>query len=201
MIYLYVNHKADKKAAEFLTIEKDLIINQFTERSTLVVLESHYTQPIKLKVHRNFLSDFDLDFIMVGTFSYGIDLSGFTGSDMVITKDSIVLTVPQPEIINYTIDHTQSRFVNATWRFGINEFDLADKAYAKAQQNLYEYASSPVLVHKAEVSGEEAIKKLIKELKIGDKSIRVNYKDNPIHKNKRGYEINWQIPPYFMPSD
>jgi hypothetical protein len=177
--YLYFSFtQTRKKDAEFLNIKKNLIVNKFTERSALVVLESQYYNPIKLKVHRNILSDFDLDYIVVGSFSYSIDLSDFNGKDIAITKDSIVLTVPKPEIFSYTVDHNQSRFVGATWRFGINEFNLADSAYAKAQNYLYEYANSPELRNKAEVAGEEAVKKIIKELEISDKSVKVYFQDN-----------------------
>jgi len=173
--YLYFTCNTGKNVRSN-TIKLNTIVNNFTERSTLVVLESDNIGSIKLRVPRNFFSDFDLDYIVVGNFIYGIDLSGFKSKDVVITKDSLILTVPKPEVLKCTIDHTQSRFVNATWRFGINEFDWADSAYVVAQKNLYKHANSPDLLRKAEIAGEAAVKKLIEELKIDTKSIRVNYK-------------------------
>jgi len=154
--------------------ELNLIINNFTNRSTLVVLESKYTNTIKVKVHRSFFSDFYLDYIVVGSFSYGIDLRDFGNNDLMVTKDSVIITVPKPELFNNTIDHTQSRFVNATWRFGINEFEVADSAYVTAQNRIYEYASSRAIAYKAEIAGEEVIKQLVGSST--KKPVRVNYK-------------------------
>ena len=160
---------------KLIETELSLIINNFTNRSTLVVLESNYTNTIKVKVHRSFFSDFYLDYIVVGSFTYGIDLRDFEGKDLRITKDSVIITVPKPELFNHTVDHTQSRFVNATWRFGINEFAVADSAYATAQNRIYEYANSRAIAFKAAIAGEEVIKQLVANST--NKPVRVNYKN------------------------
>jgi hypothetical protein len=102
-------------------------------------------------------------------------LSGVQCEDIVVTKDSVIITVFKPELFNYTVDHTQSRFVNATWRFGVNEFEVADSAYVRAQNDLHEHAGSPDIASKAAVAGEEAIRELISNSGIS-KPVRVNYK-------------------------
>ena len=175
--YIVYDKSIRKKntSTELIKSEISLIVNSFTNRSTLVVLESQYVNPIKVRVSRNFLKDFFLDFIVVGNFTYGIDLSGIQSKDIAVTNDSVIITVSKPELFNYTVDHTQSRFVNATWRFGVNEFEVADSAYVMAQNHLREQANLPDIVSKAAVAGEEAIRELISNAGI-TKPVRVSYK-------------------------
>ena len=173
IVYDKLTHRKEV-TMKLIESELSLIINNFANRSTLVVLESKFSNPIKVKVHRRFFSDFYLDYIAVGSFTYGIDLQNFGSEDLKITKDSVIITVPKPELFNHTLDHSQSRFVNATWKFGINEFEVADSAYVMAQNRIYEYANSRAIVHKAEVAGDEVIKSMI--AKSTNKPVRVNYK-------------------------
>ena len=178
VFYIGYNKLIDRReniSTELIKSEISLIVHSFTNRSTLIVLEAQCINSIKVKVHRRFFNDFFLDYIVVGSFTYGIDLSGFQSEDITATKDSVIITVSKPELFNYTVDHTQSRFVNATWRFGINEFEVADSAYVRAQNHLREYAGSPDIASKAAIAGEEAIRELLSTSGIS-KPVRVSYK-------------------------
>jgi hypothetical protein len=161
--------------ASIIETQSNLIINGLKDISELKVIEINYTNPIKIKVHRNFWSDFDIHYVVVGKLNYGIDLSSLNKSSIRLTKDSLILYLPTPKLIDCTIDHNKSSFVNQEWRLGVNEFELADMAYVQAQEHLVKYANSDELIEKSKLSCVNTVTSLIKNLGFESYALKINF--------------------------
>jgi hypothetical protein len=98
--------------------------------SDLEVYEVKYLAPHTLTFPRKLLSDFSVTAIVSGNIIYRIQIDSIT-----YNKERSLVGVDVYGSLNHIsyVNHKESYFVNPEWRFGYNEFEMADTLYKRAE--------------------------------------------------------------------
>jgi hypothetical protein len=131
----YISHR--QKEARFTELKTSINLT-VEELNNIEVYEYNYMKPLTLTYHRTFLADFDVTAMICGKIVYYITVDNieFTRS----TKESVNVAVTGKLGSRSYVDHHLTYFINPTWRYGYNEFQIADTVYGRAQSAMEDAA-------------------------------------------------------------
>ncbi len=92
-----------------------------------------------------------------------IDLSAIQENDVQVDKDSLLVTLPAPELCSYKIDHSKSTIYDASNAF-MNEAVLFEEAYKSAEKKLKEEALKAGILDKTKENAEIILVPLFEKL-------------------------------------
>jgi len=121
------------------------------------------------------LPDSKVAFLCVGEVTACIDLTKIKTIDITHQKDTVIVTLPQPEIFYAKIDHQRSRVYDLTgaW-FPGNAKNIVEGVYKLAEQKLSANAKNMDLLGKARENAQTIFRPLLES--ISGKAVLLRFK-------------------------
>lgn len=123
------------KAREELEIRHNMVIEKIEALGNLEVVRYNIQDVMEYKKIRQFLPNAKAILVAVGEVIVCVDLTTITEEDIYTSKDSIRISLANPEICHVKIDHSKSRIFDT--EYGLWETaQITDEAYRYAEKEL-----------------------------------------------------------------
>ena len=91
-----------------------------------------------------------------------IDLTQIHETDIQITRDTLILHLPEPELCVFKIDHSRSKIYNTEYTF-LEEGRLIEQAYRQAEVKLKESALEMGILDQAKVNARKVLAPILEK--------------------------------------
>lgn len=151
----------------------NMVLKELTNMGKLELIKFSYRDVVEQEIKRDFLPDPKALLIVQGEAIGCIDLTKIKEQDIIIENDTIILTLPEPEICNYKIDHSKSKIYKTDYAF-MNEAILLDEAYRKAEAQILIEAKASDILEQTKKNADLIFKPLLEN--ITKKKVVIHYK-------------------------
>ena len=173
-----------ENSEETIHISHNTVVQEIETLGRLEVVKYNIKDVIEYEKVRNWLPNSRTALIVSGEVIGCIDLSKLKEEDIFISKDSVSIKLPPPEVCSFKVDHSKSRVYNIEngwWE----TTELIDEAYRHAEQQLYKEAENMGLTADCQTNTEKILNPLLH--KLGFTKIHIDFYTNK--KQKKGYGI------------
>jgi hypothetical protein len=101
-----------------------------------------------------------------------IDLTKIEEKNIETIGDSLIITLPKPEVCNFKIDHSKSKIYDASLTF-MNEETMIGEAYKQAEQKIQESALQLGILEQTKNNAQLVLKPLFEN--ISGKKVRLKF--------------------------
>nr|WP_294946937.1 DUF4230 domain-containing protein [uncultured Mucilaginibacter sp.] len=145
-MFFYIKHQF----ATQTEVNQDIMVSKITAMGKLELVKYSMKDVIEKKELHTILPDARVLFVGVGEVTACIDLTKVKKEDITQTKDSVLLTLPNPEICYVKLDHQKSRVydVSGVW-FPDKAKTMVEDVYKIAEKKMLTTAGEMNLLGKA----------------------------------------------------
>ncbi|MFC3812951.1 DUF4230 domain-containing protein [Lacihabitans lacunae] len=151
----------------------NMVLKELTNMGQLELIKFSYRDVVEQEIKRDFLPDPKALLIVQGEAIGCIDLTKIKEEDIIMENDTLIITLPQPEICNYKIDHSKSKIYKTDYAF-MNEAVLLDEAYRKAEAQILKEALASDILEQTKRNADLIFKPLLEN--ITKKKVVIHYK-------------------------
>lgn len=164
IIFLFFFFKKQLTATHTI-ITEDAMVEKITAMGKLELVKYAMKDVIEKKEVHVLLPDSRVLFVAVGEVTACIDLTKITKADIVPGKDTVTVTLPQPEICYSRLDHQKSKVYDVTgaW-FPGNAANMVEDVYKLAEKRLMDNATQMDLLGKARQNAQLIFKPLLESI-------------------------------------
>lgn len=156
-------------------ISHTVVVEKIESLGRLEVVKYNLQDIIEYKKVRQWLPNAKAALLINGEIIGCVDLTRVTGESVLITGDSILLTLPKPEICHVRIDHSKSKVYDIN--YGLWESaDLIDTAYKYAEKELRIQANKLELDKEAKKNTRVILTSMLQSF--GFSSINILFEDD-----------------------
>ncbi len=141
----------------------NMVLEKITSMGKLELVKYQYRDVVEQEIVRDFLPDPKAILIVQGEAVGCIDLTKITKDNIVSIQDTIIITLPEPEVCNYRIDHSRSKIYKTDYAF-MNEGLLLDEAYKKAESQILKSALESDILDQTKKNAETILKPLLENI-------------------------------------
>ncbi|MBU0695112.1 MAG: DUF4230 domain-containing protein [Bacteroidetes bacterium] len=143
-------------------LNQDVMVSKITNMGKLELVKYSMKDVVEKKQTRRVLPDQRILFVAVGEVAGCIDLTKVKKSDIQFGEDSIIISLPAPEICYSKIDHQKSKVydVSGVW-FPSDTKDMVEDIYKIAEQQLIKSANEMQILSKTKENAKLIFKPLI----------------------------------------
>lgn len=143
-----------------VTTTHNVVLKEITDLGKLELVKYAYRDVVEQKISRDFLPDPKAILIIQGEAVGCIDLKKVTEKDIVTVKDTLIVTLPKPEICYHKIDHSRSKVFHTEYAF-MNEGLLLEEAYKRAEVQILQSALDSDILKQTKQNAEMVLKPLL----------------------------------------
>jgi hypothetical protein len=143
-----------------ITTTHNVVLKEITDLGKLELVKYAYRDVVEQKISRDFLPDPKAILIIQGEAVGCIDLKKVTEKDIVTVKDTLIVTLPKPEICYHKIDHSRSKVYHTEYAF-MNEGLLLEEAYKRAEVQILQSALDSDILKQTKQNAEMVLKPLL----------------------------------------
>ncbi|OOQ60969.1 DUF4230 domain-containing protein [Mucilaginibacter pedocola] len=131
-------------------VNQDIMVSKITAMGKLELVKYSMKDVVEKKEVHTILPDSRVLFVAVGEVTACIDLTKVKKEDIVLTKDSVTLTLPQPEVCYVKLDHQKSRVYDVSGvYFPDKTKEMVEDVYKIAEQKMLTTSREMNLLGKA----------------------------------------------------
>lgn len=171
-LFFYIKHELTSSRTEITDIG---MLQKITSMGKLELVKYTMKDIIEQKEIHTILPDSRVLFLAVGEVTACIDLTKIKKSDIIQTKDSVIVFLPQPEICYAKLDHEKSMVYDITgaW-FPGNTKDMVEGVYKLAEKRIFDNARQMDVLGMARQNAQLIFKPLLQS--ISGKTVILNFK-------------------------
>lgn len=156
-------------------ITEDVMIEKITNMGKLELVKYSMKDVIEKKVTRTLLPDKRILFVAVGEVVGCIDLTKVAKEDIQSNKDSVTVTLPQPEICYSKLDHQRSKVyeLSGVWLPSDRQAMIED-IYKQAEQRILQNAKEMDVLGKTKENASIIFQPILEN--IAGKKVSVRFK-------------------------
>jgi hypothetical protein len=119
------------------TIESShrIALQEISAMGNLELVKYNFKDVVEQKITKILLPDAKALLIIQGEAIGCIDLQKIKEGDIIVTGDTLLLHLPEPELCVFKIDHSKSKIYNTEYAF-TDEAALIEKAYKQAEEQI-----------------------------------------------------------------
>ncbi|MBD1393214.1 DUF4230 domain-containing protein [Mucilaginibacter glaciei] len=146
-LFFYIKNEFTKTHTE---VTEDVMVSKIVSMGKLELVKYAMKDVVEKKELHLVLPDSRVLFVAVGEVTACIDLTKVKKSDITQTKDSILVTLPKPEICYVKLDHQKSRVydVSGVW-FADKSKTMVEDVYKLAEKKILAGATEMKILDKA----------------------------------------------------
>lgn len=158
-----VMYCSNKNKEEEIHVSHDMVVHEIVQLGRLEVVKYNIRDIVEYKKVRQWLPNSKTALIVVGEVIGCIDLAKLEAGDIETFGDSVSITLPEPEVCSFKIDHAKSRIYNVEngwWE----TTQLVDEAYRHAETQLREQAQQMGLTKDSRQNADKILRPLLNAL-------------------------------------
>ncbi len=138
----------------------NIVLKEISNMGKLELVKYSYRDVVEQKISRDFLPDPKAILIIQGEAVGCIDLTKIKEEDLVVSRDTLIVTLPKPEICYHKIDHSKSSVYHTEYAF-MNEGLLLEEAYKRAETQILTSAKASDILNQTKKNAEMVLKPLL----------------------------------------
>ena len=156
-------------------INEDVMIEKITNMGKLELIKYSMKDVIEKKVTRTLLPDKRILFVAVGEVVGCIDLTKVAKEDIVSTRDSVTVFLPNPEICYSKLDHQRSKVYELSGVWSPNDRqEMIEDIYKLAEQKILQNAKEMDVLGKTKENATIIFKPILEN--ISGKRVGIQFK-------------------------
>lgn len=171
-LFFYIKHEFTTTRTE---ITEDAMVSKIVNMGKLELVKYAMKDVVEKKELHMLLPDSRVLFVAVGEVTACIDLTRIRKEDIIQSKDSVTVTLPQPEICYVKLDHQKSRVydVSGVW-FADKSKQMVEDVYKIAEKKMLSSANELNILGKARENAGTIFKPLLES--ISGKKVALSFK-------------------------
>ncbi|WP_374950279.1 DUF4230 domain-containing protein [Mucilaginibacter sp.] len=171
-LFFYIKHQFTTTRTE---VTEDVMVSRIVSMGKLELVKYAMKDVVEKKELHMILPDSRVLFVAVGEVTACIDLTKVKKSDITQTKDSVLVTLPKPEICYVKLDHQKSRVydVSGVW-FADKSKTMVEDVYKLAEKKMLAGATDMKIMDKARQNAQLIFKPFLEN--VSAKTIVLNFK-------------------------
>jgi hypothetical protein len=156
-------------------VSQVVIVHKITSMGKLELVKYELKDIVERKKTHTLLPDEKVLFLAVGEVTACIDLTKVTDKDVLQKTDTVIVTLPQPEICYAKLNHQQSRVYDITgaW-FPANAKEMVEDVYKIAEKQILTESRKMDITGKARTNAQLIFKPLLES--ISGKTVVLKFK-------------------------
>jgi Protein of unknown function (DUF4230) len=148
-----------------ITVNNDLAITKIQAIGKMELVKLTIKDVVEYNIKRDYLPDSKVLLVIAGEMAGCIDLTKIKTNQIINTDSVIEITLPNPEVCYYKIDHQKSKIYNATTYYLLdNELELTQKVYKMADAYFASDSLTRIVKHETELNAEKILKPLLESI-------------------------------------
>ncbi|TWR27763.1 DUF4230 domain-containing protein [Mucilaginibacter achroorhodeus] len=171
-LFFYIKHEFNTTRTE---ITEDAMVSKIVNMGKLELVKYAMKDVVEKKELHMILPDSRVLFVAVGEVTACIDLTKARKDDIVQTKDTVTVSLPQPEICYVKLDHQKSRVydVSGVW-FADKSKTMVEDVYKIAEKKMLATATEMNLLGKARENAGTIFKPFLEN--VSGKAVVIRFK-------------------------
>ncbi len=139
-----------------------LVLEEVSAMGKLELVKYNFKDVVEQEIVRQWLPNSKAIIIVQGEAIGCIDLTQIHETDIQITRDTLILHLPEPELCVFKIDHSRSKIYNTEYTF-LEEGRLIEQAYRQAEVKLKESALEMGILDQAKVNARKVLAPILEK--------------------------------------
>lgn len=156
-----------------LKITQNLILNQVTALGKIELVNYRFKDVVESELQKTLLPNARALLIISGEVVGCIDLTKINAANLDYESDSLKIKLPSPEICTSKIDHSQSRVYDVSLFSLLDQSQLIDEAYKKAELQINDSALQLGILEQTKQNADKILKPMFE--KISGKKVKLYY--------------------------
>ncbi|QXV67269.1 DUF4230 domain-containing protein [Mucilaginibacter sp. 21P] len=171
-LFFYIKHEFNTTRTE---ITEDAMVSKIVNMGKLELVKYAMKDVVEKKELHMILPDSRVLFVAVGDVTACIDLTKVRKDDIIQTKDTVTVSLPQPEICYVKLDHQKSRVydVSGVW-FADKSKTMVEDVYKIAEKKMLATATEMNLLGKARENAGTIFKPFLEN--VSGKAVLIRFK-------------------------
>ncbi len=148
-----------------------IVVQQITALGKMELVNYQFKDVVETQLQKTLLPDARVLLIVSGRAVGCIDMSKLTTSQIYIKNDSLTVELPRPELCVSQIDHSQSKVYDTSIFAFLDEAQLVDNAYKKAEEQIKNAALTQGILEQTKTNANKILVPMFE--KISGKKVRL----------------------------
>ena len=154
-------------------ITQNIVLKQISEMGKLELVNYQFRDVVESEIQKTLLPNSKALLIISGQAIGCIDLAKIKEKDIDIQADSLFLKLPKPEICVSKIDHSQSKVYDVSVFSLLDQSQLIDEAYKKAELQINDSALQMGILEQTKTNADKILKPMFE--KLSGKKVKLIY--------------------------
>jgi Protein of unknown function (DUF4230) len=154
-------------------VTQNMVLNQVTAIGKIELVNYQFRDVVESELQKTILPNSKALLIISGEAIGCIDLSKINTENLDFRPDSLVIKLPKPEICSSKIDHSQSRVYDVSVFSLLDQSQLIDEAYKKAEIQINDSALQMGIIEQTKQNADKILKPMFE--KIAGKKVKLIY--------------------------
>ena len=154
-------------------VTQNLVLNQVTAIGKIELVNYQFRDVVESELQKTLLPNSKALLIISGQVIGCIDLTKIKAESLDFEGDSLKIKLPNPEICSNKIDHSQSKVYDVSLFSLLDQSQLIDEAYKKAELQISDSALQMGIIDQTKQNADKILKPMFE--KISGKKIKLYY--------------------------
>ncbi len=154
-------------------VTQKLVLNQVTALGKIELVNYQFRDVVESELQKTLLPNSKALLIISGQVIGCIDLTKLKGESLIFKTDSLLIKLPSPEICSNKIDHSQSKVYDVSLFSLLDQSQLIDEAYKKAELQITDSALEMGIINQTKQNADKILKPMFEN--ISGKKVRLFY--------------------------
>lgn len=154
-------------------VNQNLVLNQVTALGKIELVNYQFKDVVESELQKTLLPNSRALLIISGQVVGCIDLTKIKSESFEYEGDSLMMKLPNPEICTNKIDHSQSKVYDVSLFSLLDQSQLIDEAYKKAELQIQDSALQMGIIEQTKQNADKILKPMFE--KISGKKIKLIY--------------------------
>ncbi len=154
-------------------VNQNLVLNQVTALGKIELVNYQFKDVVESELQKTLLPNSRALLIISGQVVGCIDLTKIISESFEYEGDSLMMKLPNPEICTNKIDHSQSKVYDVSLFSLLDQSQLIDEAYKKAELQIQDSALQMGIIEQTKQNADKILKPMFE--KISGKKIKLIY--------------------------
>lgn len=154
-------------------VNQNIVLNQVTALGKIELVDYRFKDVVESELQKTLLPNSKALLIISGQVIGCIDLTKIKTESLIFKADSLTIKLPSPEICTNKIDHSQSRVYDVSLFSLLDQSQLIDEAYKKAELQINDSALQMGILEQTKQNADKILKPMFE--KISGKKVRLYY--------------------------
>ena len=154
-------------------VTQKLVLNQVTALGKIELVNYQFRDVVESELQKTLLPNSKALLIISGQVIGCIDLTKLKDESLIFKTDSLLIKLPSPEICSNKIDHSQSKVYDVSLFSLLDQSQLIDEAYKKAELQITDSALEMGIINQTKQNADKILKPMFEN--ISGKKVRLFY--------------------------